>query len=53
MTEALVAEFAVDEADVVAEIAGCARDEIARGSRRIDEAPAGLADEPERFERDQ
>ena len=53
MAEALVAELAIDEADVVAEIAGRAGDEIARRRRRIDETPAGLADQPERFERGQ
>ncbi len=44
MAETLVAELAIHESDVVAEIAGRAGDEIARGSRRVDEAPAGLAD---------
>jgi hypothetical protein len=53
MAEALVAEFAVHEADVVAEIAGRASDEIAARRRRIDKAPAGLADQAERFERRQ
>src|SRR6202035_332477 len=53
VAETLVAELAVHESDVVAEIAGRAGDEIARRSRRVDEAPAGLADEPKRFERGQ
>src|ERR1700722_20195362 len=51
MAETFVAELAVHASDVIAEITGRAGDEIARRSRRVDEAPAGLTDEPKRFER--
>jgi hypothetical protein len=53
MAEALVTKLAIDESDVVAEIAGRPGDKIACCRWRIDEAPVGPADEPERLERGQ
>jgi hypothetical protein len=47
MPEALVAELTVDEADILAEVAGRACDEIARRRRRVDETSLGLADQSE------
>src|SRR5271166_6229002 len=50
IAEAFVSEGAVDEPDVVAEIAGRAGDQISRCRRRVDQLAIDLAEQPQRFQ---